>query len=307
MKIIVLGAGVQGTLYGVRLARRGHDVTFVARGSRATELRERGAAIREAFTERSDVINMPVIERFERNLVADIALITVRREQLDAVLPELAAASGIARFVFFVNHANGSASLFDALGRARVVLGFPGAAGALAGAVDRYVEVREQPTAIEATAPDLAAILRDADFRVELVPDMDSWLRRHAVFVTAIAGALSQVEADPQRLADNPHLVRAFIVGIREGWAALDRRNVAPASRSLRAIFCWVPLPLAVLYWRRLLRSPRGDLYFAAHTRHMSLPPSPMTCAALSKMIRRRLSVISMRRSTLPLEIVPPK
>ena len=69
-------------------------------------------------------------------------------------------------------------------------------------------------------------------------------------------------------MAASPHLVRAFIAGIREGWAALDRRNVRPASRSLRAIFCWVPLPLAVTYWRRLLHSPRGDLYFAAHTRH---------------------------------------
>jgi 2-dehydropantoate 2-reductase len=48
MKIVVLGAGVQGTLYGVRLARRGHDVTFVARGIRAAELRGRGAAIHDA-------------------------------------------------------------------------------------------------------------------------------------------------------------------------------------------------------------------------------------------------------------------
>ena len=35
MTIVILGAGVQGTLYGVRLARAGHSVTFVARGKRA--------------------------------------------------------------------------------------------------------------------------------------------------------------------------------------------------------------------------------------------------------------------------------
>jgi ketopantoate reductase len=31
MKIVLFGAGVQGTLYGVRLARACHDVTFIAR------------------------------------------------------------------------------------------------------------------------------------------------------------------------------------------------------------------------------------------------------------------------------------
>jgi hypothetical protein len=33
MRIMILGAGVQGTLYGVRLARAGHDVTLIARAN----------------------------------------------------------------------------------------------------------------------------------------------------------------------------------------------------------------------------------------------------------------------------------
>ena len=45
MRIMIVGAGVQGTLYGVRLARTGHCVTLIARGRRLEELRERGAAI----------------------------------------------------------------------------------------------------------------------------------------------------------------------------------------------------------------------------------------------------------------------
>jgi hypothetical protein len=41
MRIMILGAGVQGTLYGVRLARAGHDVTLIARGKRVEELQQR--------------------------------------------------------------------------------------------------------------------------------------------------------------------------------------------------------------------------------------------------------------------------
>lgn len=76
------------------------------------------------------------------------------------------------------------------------------------------------------------------------------------------------VGSDARALARDNTRVRNFIVGVREGWAAMDGRAVEPAPLALRAIFEWAPLPLAVWYWQRLLGSPRGDLYFAAHARH---------------------------------------
>lgn len=267
MKIIVLGAGMQGTLYGVRLASAGHSVTLIARGQRADELRNLGAIIEHAVSGWRQVIRLPVARELTADLHADLCLVTVRREQLGSVLPALRAARGIARVVFMVNHACGSGSLFSALERRRIVLGFPGAAGSIERGVDRYVEVAEQPTVIEATVPDVAEVLRDAGFRVSLVRDMDSWLRRHAVFVTAVSGALYEVDSDALRLSSDSARVRAFIVAIREGWAAMDRRAIASAPLALRAIFQWVPLPFAVLYWKRLLASPRGEYYFARHAR----------------------------------------
>jgi 2-dehydropantoate 2-reductase len=268
MKILIFGSGVQGTLFGVRLALSGHDVTLVARGDRAAELRAVGAVIRSATSGRVDSVRLPVIEHVTAATKADLCLVTVRREQIEEVLPTLAAATGIGLCLIMVNHANGSEPIFEALGRRRVVLGFPGAAGGLEGGVDRFIEVSEQPTVIESSAPEIAAVVRDAGFRVELVRDVDSWLRRHAVFVTAICGALYQVDCDAVRLAASPQLVRNFVLAVREGWTALDRLGVVPAPLALRTIFCWVPLPIAVKYWQSLLRSPRGDLYFARHARH---------------------------------------
>ncbi len=226
MKIVVLGAGVQGTLYGVRFAHRGHDVTFVARGARAAELRERGAAIREALTGRSDVAELAVAERLTSGTVADLCLVTIRREQMDDVLPDLAAATGVASFLFFVNHAHGSQMLYTALGRQRVILGFPGAAGSIENGVSRYVEVAEQATAIEAIAPDVGRIIRDAGFRVAFVRDMDSWLRRHAVFVTAIAGALYCVDGDASQLASDSQLLRRLF----GPFVKAGRRSIAATS-----------------------------------------------------------------------------
>jgi 2-dehydropantoate 2-reductase len=268
LKVVVLGAGVQGTFYGVRLARAGHNVTLVARGTRAAELRERGAAIENTLTGAADTLKLPVVEQLAPNASADLCFVSVRREQIADVLPSCAAALQIGRFVFMVNHANGSEDLFAALGRQRVVLGFPGAAGAVDDGVDRYVQVAEQPTAIEASALDVAVVLRGAGLRVELVNDMDSWLKRHAVFVTAICGAIYGTDGTTLCLSAEPSRVREFILAVREGWAALDKHGVAPAPLAMRAIFCWVPLSLAVGYWRRLLGSPSGDVYFGRHARH---------------------------------------
>jgi ketopantoate reductase len=150
--------------------------------------------------------------------------------------------------------------------------------------VDRYVEIKQQPTAVESSAPDIVSLFRGAGFRVTRVFDMDACLRRHAVFVTAIAGALYEKGGDAGRLAASPEGVSTFIEAVREGWTALDRQHIQAAPVALHTILCWVPLPFAISYWRRLLGSKRGDLYFAQHARH-----APVEMAALSADVRELL------------------
>lgn len=287
MNIIIFGAGVQGTLFGVRLARAGHDVTLVARGRRAEELRQHGAVIEDVFSSHADTVHLPIIEELGSYARADLCLVTVRREQITAVLPALAAVSALARIVFMVNHANGSEAVFSALGRARVVLAFPGAAGGIGAGVDRYTFVSEQATVVEADAPDVISVFRNAGLRVARVQDMDAWLKRHAVFVTVIAGALYESGGKASTLAADRERVSTFILAVREGWSALDRRGIKAAPLALHTIFCWLPLPYAVAYWRRLLGSARGEFYFARHVRH-----APAEMAALASDVRELLDAV---------------
>jgi 2-dehydropantoate 2-reductase len=46
MRIAILGSGAVGGYYGAKLARAGHDVTFIARGAHLAAIRERGLQIR---------------------------------------------------------------------------------------------------------------------------------------------------------------------------------------------------------------------------------------------------------------------
>jgi 2-dehydropantoate 2-reductase len=46
MKIAILGSGAVGGYYGAKLARAGHDVSFIARGAHLAAIRERGIEVR---------------------------------------------------------------------------------------------------------------------------------------------------------------------------------------------------------------------------------------------------------------------
>ena len=267
MEIVILGSGMQGTLFGVKLARAGHGVTLIARGARAAELRRAGARIENLDSRERIDIALPVLDAIPTAMDAEVCLVTLRQDQAADALPMLAA-SKIKRIVFMFNQAAGAGKLRATISPERAVLAFPGFAGGLHEGVDQYVEIPQQPTVVESQAKDILHLFRSAGLRCRPVADMDSWLRRHAVFVTAISGALCESGIDPQELARHGDRLRGVILATREGWKALDWAGVRPAPFMLRTIIEFVPLPLAVLYWRRLLASSRGELYFARHLRN---------------------------------------
>jgi ketopantoate reductase len=144
---------------------------------------------------------LPVLEKLPPDVAADVCLVTVRREQIETVLPILAEAISIPRVVFLANNAYRSGNLQAVLGRSRAVLAFPGIAGYREGALIRYVDIAQQPTVVENDAQDIVSLFREAGFRVDRVRDMDAWLQRHAVFITAMAGALYESYCDARLLA----------------------------------------------------------------------------------------------------------
>lgn len=129
VKILVYGAGVIGTLYAAKLREGGHHVTVVARGPRLTDIRRYGLALEDVVSNGRSTTKVDTTERLGPNDPYDIALIAVRRDQVASVLPELTANHSIPTLIFMLNNPAGPNDLAQALGRERVLLGFPGAGG----------------------------------------------------------------------------------------------------------------------------------------------------------------------------------
>lgn len=274
MRILVYGAGVQGSIYGGLLASNGHEVTFLARGLRAAQLGN-GLILKGALGNSDIAIARPaLVTRLNPEDRYDICLVAVRRDQIDAILP-LLAGSAIPLFAFMHNHADGSQALRDLMGAERCVIAFRGAGGAIdTDGTVHYALIAEQPTMVgqepgfEKRSKDFIQILQEAGLQMTTTLDPDAWLRRHAVMVGALTGALWCYRCDAAALVRSPDGMSDFIRTVREGYRALDAIEVASASLALRAIFIWVPLPLSVAYWWRYLSGPRGEILFAAHARH---------------------------------------
>jgi 2-dehydropantoate 2-reductase len=228
--------------------------------------------LHEAATGRDETFRLPVADSPAAAGRFDLALVPVRREQLDTTIGLLQAAD-IDTIVFFGNTAGRVAGLTAALGP-RALFGFPAAGGVRDGAVIRYVTIRQQRTmlaepsgTVSARVHQLADTFGQAGFRTHVSPDPEGWLLAHAAFVVPIAFALYRVGVEPSRLAADKATLRLMVQATRQAFRALQHDGNREIPANLRMLYLVAPGPVAMHYWKRVLAGPNGELWFAAHTR----------------------------------------
>jgi 2-dehydropantoate 2-reductase len=274
MKILVYGAGVQGSVYAARLIRAGHDVSVLARGVRLKQIRDHGLVLRELTLGVEISTPAHVVERLDAEDRYDLVIVSVRRDQLQVVLPELAANRHVPTFLFLLNNAAGFDHISHLLGRSRVLAGFPTVGGSRLDHVIHYVLISQQPTtvgeldgALTERLKTIRHVLQQAGFPVAISGNIDAWLKTHVVFIIAIAGALCLAGGDSLQLARTPDLLSLMVSGVREGFRELRAQSIPVIPLKLRALFLWFPPFVPVMYWKRYLGSERGELTIARHVR----------------------------------------
>jgi 2-dehydropantoate 2-reductase len=129
----ILGSGAVGGYYGAKLAKAGHDVTFVARGAHLEAIRERGLEIRS-----SALGDFTVRARAEQDTSrvgqVGVVLFAVKAYDNPSALPLLAPMLGDATVVLTIqNGVDSAAEVAAAAGETRTLAGSTYIATALEG------------------------------------------------------------------------------------------------------------------------------------------------------------------------------
>ena len=91
MKILVYGAGVLGCNLARNLLRDGKNVTLLARGNWAAEIKQNGLRIKDKFSLRTSVSRIPVVTELAPDAMYDVIFVVLRYTQLDSALDTLRA------------------------------------------------------------------------------------------------------------------------------------------------------------------------------------------------------------------------
>ncbi len=261
MKILVYGAGNIGSLYAAKLKNAGGDVAILARGKRLSEIREHGILLQDFVSGEETTTRVEAVERLAPDDAYEFVLVILPRDRVSEVLPILAASRSTPSVMFFGNNAGGPEEMVKAIGRERVLLGFPGASAVRCDEYIRYLilDQREQPTTIgeldgaeSKRIKAIAAALKDAGFPVSISQSMDAWLKTHAAEISPTINALYMAGGDIGQLKSNREALVLMIRAIREGHRVLSSIGV-PITPSIHKIFRWIPEMLLVAITRRKL------------------------------------------------------
>ncbi|WP_236865486.1 ketopantoate reductase family protein [Brevibacterium daeguense] len=274
MRVLVVGAGVIGSLYAAKLAAAaGCEVSLVARGRRVAELAG-GLRIREAGE--IDTVPVRVLTDVPRDEDFDYVLVAVRLEQAGAAL-RLAAGARSPSIVTMINCAGDYAGWIELLGKGRLLPAFPGAAGWLGeGGV---LNARATPAGMQRTTLGephgartgrvriLAAQLRAAGFPTAMSNRMSAWQLTHAAFVSALADAINAAgDADHRQVADNRGLMEDAARTFRDRVRRMRRGGIraTPAKFELLSL---LPVRVSADILAALLRPESGDWMMVRHAR----------------------------------------
>ena len=264
-RILIIGAGVNGSVCAVELHRAGYDVTVLARGKRLEEVREHGIEIEDPLRGTRTITQVPVVDRLSPEDIYQYILVVVRKNQVRDLLPVLVQNQSPS-VVFMVNTASGPDEWISALGAERVMLGFVFAGGRREGSLIRAMRVRgfgtpfgEVNGAITERLTKLIDILNRAGLRARAMANMPGWLVTHAALVAPVAMLILKHGCDTYALARSREDMRMLVDAMREAITVLRATNHRFIPRTT-VLLDVLPRFVVVKLFRALLSSRFGEI-----------------------------------------------
>ena len=223
MKILVFGAGVLGCNLARNLFRAGKDVTLLARGNWANEIKTNGLKIKNRFSPCMSVSRIPAVTELNPTDAYDVVFVAVRYTQIEAILDTLRASR--AKTILFVGNNVRASQTAALLPEKNVLFAFTSAAGRReSGHVDS-VDLRKITVGPLRDAPSQEALIQDlfsgTKYKVIYEPNMEDYLLCHAAFVLPAAFACYKTDGSLKKLKKDSAFLNRLIDANIEGYRAI--------------------------------------------------------------------------------------
>ena len=229
MKILVYGAGVLGCNLARNLFRAGKDVTLLARGKWAEEIRKKGLRIKDKFPPHVSVSHIPVVTELAPNDRYDVIFVVLRYTQLDSALDTLR--ENQTKNIVFVGNNVRTGAIAASLPGKNVLFAFALSAGHRE--PDRVVSIDLKKITIgqlpgaASNAELIGEIFGGTKYKVVYEPNMEDYLLCHAAFVMPVAFACYKTDGDLKKLKGNTAYLERMLDANIEGYRAI--RNAGHA------------------------------------------------------------------------------
>jgi 2-dehydropantoate 2-reductase len=265
MKILIYGAGALGSLLAARLYQSGQQVSLLARGQRLQDLRRDGLIVEDSFTHERLSCPITLVDHLKPDEYYDWVIPVMGSQYYPEIIPALAANHESPNYLFLGNNVAGGRDLAESLGRDRVMFGFLMASGKISGAIasvanefgDRRPRsvLGEMDGSLTNRLIEIAAVLENAGFPVEISHHIEAWLKTHAAIILPMAGAYYLAGSSQERMANTRDIQVMLVRGIREAFQVLRiyHMPITPAKLSL---FSYLPEPLLVGLAGRIFQNP---------------------------------------------------
>ena len=223
MRILVFGAGVLGCNLARNLFRAGKDVTLLARGNWAEEIRTNGLRIKDKFSFRMSVSRIPVVTELKPEDRYDVIFVVLRCTQLGTILETLRE-NQTKNIVFVGNNVRAEALAAD-LPEKNVLFAFASSAGHRERDHVASVDLKKITIGQLASAPSnealIGRIFEGTKYKVAYEPNMGDYLLCHAAFVLPAAFACYKTDGDLKKLKGNTAYLSRMIDANIEGYRAI--------------------------------------------------------------------------------------
>ncbi|MCC7177254.1 MAG: 2-dehydropantoate 2-reductase [Acidobacteria bacterium] len=239
MRFAILGSGAVGGYFGAKLARAGHEVTFIARGAHRDAIRARGLEIRSAKLG-DFIVKAPAESDTTRVGPVDVVIVAVKAYDNDTAFPMIPPLVGPDTAVLTLqNGVDNVNQLAAVVGEARVLGGTTYVATALEApglivqtGVHRSIIFGEVFGArgLTARVQAMAGVMSPADIQVTAVPDARTPLWDKFVYLVPFSGFTGAARLPIGYIWTFPHVREMFYAASREvaAIAAAEGVSISP-------------------------------------------------------------------------------